>query len=317
MKLSARAGLITGILLLAVVIAVATHFGKPEEFAKLIKQAKPLWLLVGVALQVATYVCAGGVWSRALVRQGHSRSLFELTRLGVVKLFMDQAVPSAGISGNVMVGRALGRRGLSHQSAVATVLAGLISFYIAYALAASAALLILWLTSHVSRFIMILVTIFAVLLGLLLWALLWVTRGNRDRVPRRIRNITSVKKFLGGIGDHPPHVLRDAVFFLEGTALQLLLIALDAATLWAILQSLGTTASPAGVFAAFTMASVVAMISLLPAGLGTFDGTAIALLRAFQVPFEAAVAATVLLRGLTFILPLVPGFFLVRHEAVK
>jgi uncharacterized protein (TIRG00374 family) len=268
-------------------------------------------------LQVATYVCAGGVWQRALVRQGHSRSLFELTRLGVVKLFMDQAVPSAGISGNVLVGRALGRRGLSHQSAVATVVAGLIAFYIAYALAAAAALMILWLTSHVSRFILILVTVFAVLLGLLLWALLWVTRGNRDRVPRRIRNIKPVKKFLAGIGDHPPHVLRDIVFFIEATAIQLLLIALDAATLWAILQSLGTTAPPAGVFAAFTMASVVAMISLLPAGLGTFDGTAIALLRAFRVPFGAAVAATVLLRGLTFILPLVPGFFFARHEAVK
>jgi uncharacterized protein (TIRG00374 family) len=169
----------------------------------------------------------------------------------------------------------------------------------------------------VSRFILILVTLFTVLLGLLLWALLWLSRGNRDRVPRWIRTIKPVKRFLAGIGDRPPDVLRDVVFFVEATAIQLLLIALDAATLWAILQSLGTTAPPAGAFAAFTMASVVAMISLLPAGLGTFDGTAIALLRAFQVPREAALAAMVLLRGLTFILPLVPGFFLARHEAVQ
>ena len=238
-------------------------------------------------------------------------------RLGVMKLFMDQAVPSAGISGNVLVARALGHRGLSRQSATATVLAGLISFYIAYALAAAAALVILWLTAHVSRFILALVTVFAVLLGLLLTALLWVTRGNRDRVPRWLRKITPVEKFLAGIGDQPPHVLRDVVFFLEATALQLLLITLDAATLWAILGSLGTTAPAAGVFAAFTMASVVAMISLLPAGLGTFDGTAIALLRAFRVPIAAAVAATVILRGLTFILPLIPGFWLARAEAVK
>ena len=136
-------------------------------------------------------------------------------------------------------------------------------------------------------------------------------------MPRSLRKITPVEKFLAGIGDQPPHVLRDVVFFLEATALQLLLITLDAATLWAILGSLGTTAPAAGVFAAFTMASVVAMISLLPAGLGTFDGTAIALLRAFRVPIAAAVAATVILRGLTFILPLIPGFWLARAEAVK
>lgn len=317
MKIGVRAGLITGVLLLAVVIAVAAHFGKPEEYARLLKQAKPFWLVVATLLQVLTYVCAGGVWQRALVRQGHSRSLLELVRLGVVKLFMDQAVPSAGISGNVLVARALKRRGLPPRSATATVLAGLIAFYIAYGIAVVTALVILWLTAHVSRFILILTTIFAVLIGLFLWGLLWVTEGNRDRVPRWLRKIKPIEKFLAGIGDRPPPVLRDPIFFVEATALQLLLIVLDAATLWAILASLGTTAPPAGVFAAFTMASVVAMISLMPAGLGTFDGTAIALLRAFRVPLAAAVAATVLLRGLTFILPLVPGFWFARHEAVK
>ena len=296
---------------------MAAHFGKPEEYAKLLEQAKPFWLVVATLLQVLTYVCAGGVWQRALIRQGHSRSLLELVRLGVVKLFMDQAVPSGGISGNVLVARALKRRGLSPQSATATVLAGLIAFYIAYGLAVVAALVMLWRAAHVSRFIMILVTVFAALVGLFLWALLWVTRGNRERVPRWLRKIKPLEKLLSGIGDRPPHVLRDVVFFLEASGLQLLLIALDAATLWAILASLGTTAPAAGVFAAFTMASVVAMISLLPAGLGTFDGTAIALLRAFRVPLEAAVAATVLLRGLTFILPLIPGFWFARHEAVK
>jgi uncharacterized protein (TIRG00374 family) len=240
-----------------------------------------------------------------------------MMRLGVVKLFMDQAVPSAGISGNVLVARGLSRRGVSHQSAVATVLAGLISFYIAYALAVAAALVILWLTGRVSHFILTLATIFAALLGLLLWGTLWVTRGNRKRVPRWLRKIKPVRKFLTGIGNRPPRVLRDLVFFIEATALQLALIALDAATLWAVLQSLGTTAPVTGAFAAFTIASVVAMISLLPGGLGTFDGTAIALLRAFQVPIEAAVAGTVLLRGVTFILPLIPGFWLARAEAVR
>ncbi|HWC73703.1 MAG TPA: lysylphosphatidylglycerol synthase transmembrane domain-containing protein, partial [Gemmatimonadales bacterium] len=166
------------------------------------------------------------------------------------------------------------------------------------------------------HFIMVLVTIFAAILALFLWALLWVTRGNRDKVPRWIRKIKPVEKFLASVGDQPPHVLRDPIFYIEATALQLVLIALDALTLWTVLQSLGTTASLAGVFAAFTMASVVAMISLLPAGLGTFDGTAIALLRAFHVPLEAAIAATVLLRGLTFVLPLIPGFWMARAEAV-
>ena len=154
------------------------------------------------------------------------------------------------------------------------------------------------------------------MLAIFLSGLLWVTRG-RKWVPRWIRKIGPLKTFLSAVGDHPPHVVRDSAFFTEAAALQLALIALDAATLWAVLQSLGATIPAVGVFASYTMASVVAMLSLLPGGLGTFDGTAIAMLRAFRVPIEAAVAATVLLRGFTFILPLVPGFWLARSEAVK
>lgn len=308
--------MVTGFLLLCVVTVVAAHFGKAAEYAKLLRQAKPLWLVLALLLQFGTYVCAGAVWQRALERQGHHRSLLQMVRLGVVKLFMDQAVPSAGISGNVLVARALGHRGLSHTQAVATVLAGLISFYIANGIAVAGALAILWLTGRVSRFITLLATAFAAVLALFLIAILWLTRG-RKQVPSWMRKIKPLAKLLSGLGERPPRVVRDPVFLAQGTALQLALIAVDAATLWAVLQSLGTSMSAAGALAAYTMASVVAMLSLLPGGLGSFDGMAIGMLRAFRVPLEAAVAGTVLLRGLTFVLPLVPGFFLARAEALK
>ncbi|HLZ46948.1 MAG TPA: lysylphosphatidylglycerol synthase transmembrane domain-containing protein [Gemmatimonadales bacterium] len=316
MKLGVRAGLVTGVLLLCVVVVVAVRFGKPEEFAKLLERARPAWLLLALLFQAGTYVCAGAVWQRALAHQNHHRSLLQMVRLGVVKVFMDQALPSAGLSGNVLVARGLGHRGMSHQSAVATVLAGLISFYIANGIAIAAALAILWINGRVSRLVTILATVFAIVIGVFLWGLLWITQ-DRKRIPRWMSKIKPLERFFAGIGEHPPHVMRDVGFFVEGTVLQLALIALDAATLWAVLQAMGTTVSAAAAFTSFTMASVVAMMSLLPGGLGTFDGTAIAMLRAFHVPLEAAVAGTVLLRGLTFILPLIPGFWLARAEAVK
>jgi Mg2+-importing ATPase len=307
---------VTGILLLAVVVAVAARFGKAEEYARLIERAKPAWLLLALLFQAATYVCAGSVWARALARQGYHRPLLEMVRLGIVKVFMDQAVPSAGISGNVLVARALGRRGLSRANAVATVLAGLIAFYIANGLALGGSLVVLWVTGNVSRPVAIFATGFAVLLAIALTMLLWITSGHRE-LPGWLRRIKPVERFLLSLGEEPPPVVRDVAFFAEGSALQLALIALDAATLWAVLQSLGTPVAPTGAFTAFTMATIVAMLSPVPAGLGTFEGTAIAMLRAFRVPIEAAVAGTVLLRGLTFVLPLIPGFLLARAEAVK
>jgi uncharacterized membrane protein YbhN (UPF0104 family) len=51
----------------------------------------------------------------------------------------------------------------------------------------------------------------------------------------------------------------------------------------------------------------------VPLGLGAFEGTSTAMLRLFGVPFEAALAATLLLRGFTLWLPLLPGLVITRR----
>jgi uncharacterized membrane protein YbhN (UPF0104 family) len=49
-------------------------------------------------------------------------------------------------------------------------------------------------------------------------------------------------------------------------------------------------------------------------GLGSFEAVSIAMLRLFGVPFAAALSATLLFRGFTLWLPLIPGGLLLRHE---
>jgi len=242
--------------------------------------------------------------------------LGRLVALGLAKVFMDQAVPSAGVSGAMLVARALRRRGLSHREALATVLAGLIAYYISYAIAVLATLVILWSSGHVSRFITTAATGFAVIVVAIPAAILWMTR-RAGRFPGWVRKIGPLRKFLAALGDRPAPVLRNAKFLTEATALQLGLVVFDAATLWALLYAVGASAAPEGVFASFTMASVIATLSPIPSGLGTFDGTMIGMLRAFGVPLEPAFAATVLFRGYTLLLPLLPGFWVARREAVK
>jgi uncharacterized membrane protein YbhN (UPF0104 family) len=49
-------------------------------------------------------------------------------------------------------------------------------------------------------------------------------------------------------------------------------------------------------------------------GLGTFEAGAIAMLTFLGVPLEAAFAATMVLRGLTFWFPMAPGLWFARRE---
>ena len=67
-------------------------------------------------------------------------------------------------------------------------------------------------------------------------------------------------------------------------------------------------------FAGFTIGAIVAMIAPSPLGLGTFEAGTTGMLTLLGMPLEAALSATLLLRGLTFWLPMVPGILIARRE---
>jgi uncharacterized membrane protein YbhN (UPF0104 family) len=62
------------------------------------------------------------------------------------------------------------------------------------------------------------------------------------------------------------------------------------------------------------MSALLAILGVIPGGLGLFEGGAVAMLRWFDVPVEAGLAATLLLRAWTFWLPMVPGMWIAHHE---
>ena len=58
---------------------------------------------------------------------------------------------------------------------------------------------------------------------------------------------------------------------------------------------------------------MVMTLGPIPLGLGSFEATSIAMLRAVGVPFEAALSGTLLLRGFTLWLPLLLGMLVARR----
>ena len=116
---------------LALILAVS-QFGSLERIVELARSARPAWLFLAVLVQAATYVCAALVWRQALRYAGHPRTLWTLVPLGIAKLFTDQVLPSGGISGTMLVVTGLIRRRVPAEVAMAAMLAGLVSYEIAY-----------------------------------------------------------------------------------------------------------------------------------------------------------------------------------------
>ena len=130
--------------LLAGVVMFATHYSQEMAFAQLLLHARPAWLLVAILLQMGTYMTDARIWQRVLARANISRPLRSYVGLGLAKLFMDQAIPSVGLSGTLLVIRVLDSRGVPRGASMAAVVIDLVSYYAAYTLCLGIALAIVW-----------------------------------------------------------------------------------------------------------------------------------------------------------------------------
>jgi len=134
-----------GLAVLFGVVIAARHFSEEKAFVRLAREAKPLWVLAALTLQAATYLAQGEIWRSVGRMAGTPLAVTLVYKLTLAKLFFDQALPSAGLSGTVVVAQALAEQGALPRSAVfAGAVVNTTSFFIAYATALAAAITILF-----------------------------------------------------------------------------------------------------------------------------------------------------------------------------
>ena len=305
---------ISGILTLATIVLVVVHFGTLEEFARLVVAVQPAWFLLALAAQATTYVSASLSWARTLRRAGHPRPLSLLVPLGIAKLFTDQVVPSGGISGAILVTRALTRRGVPADAAMAVLLVGLVSYFAAYLLAVITSLAILWLHHRANAALFAIVGVFIIIVFAIPWGVLWMKARGPQLLTSWVRRLPGAAQMLRAIADAPTDLVRDLRLLAQTVLLEFGVFVLDALTLWLVLRGLGQDPPLWVVFVSFVMASVAATLGPIPLGLGTFEAASIGMLHMLGITIEAALAATLILRGLTFWLPMLPGLHLARRE---
>ncbi|HSL69128.1 MAG TPA: HAD-IC family P-type ATPase, partial [Longimicrobiales bacterium] len=108
-------------------------------------------------------------------------------------------------------------------------------------------------------------------------------------------------------------LVRDPRLFLGACIGQLAIMLLDAATIWVLIRALGATASGVAVFSSFMLSNLLRTLGVLPGGLGTFEASSVLTLQLSGVPLPVALSATLLFRGLSFWLPMIPGVWLARR----
>lgn len=304
--------LLIGLAALAALVVGVLHFGDAERFVALVRGARPDWLLAGLALQAATYAAEAGVWVGVLARAGRRRPLGELYQMAVVGLFTSQAVPSGGVSGTLVVVHAMERRGVPHAVAVSAVLVDLIGYYVAFGLAIGFGLAVLWAHHDLSPLVLAMAVATALLGFGICGGALWVTAPGRA-APPWLQRWAPARRAVESLTSADPALLRDPRLLARAALLRTGNFALDGLTLWVCLAAIGHPAHVATTLASFVVGALANTLGPIPGGLGTTEGGTVGALALFGVAVEPGLAATLLFRGLSFWLPMLPGMWLGRR----
>jgi hypothetical protein len=306
---------LSGIVLVCGVVLFVLHVGDIEAFLSALQRAKPAWIGIAVICQVATYACAASVWFLMIRHAGLSLPFITLFRLAFIELFANQAMPTGGLSGSVMVINGLSRRGIGPPTAMTALLLAALAYYAAYLVLGLLALSLLWLSGALSVALRVLFALFVFLaVGLAVGVLmLWRSRGNL--FPEWLSRWFPVVLLFKMLEEVEVDPFAKTGLLVQAVVLQSGVFLLDAASFACVCKALDLDVGIGAVFASFMFASIAATLSPLPLGLGTFEGTSVSLLHTLGGGLEASLAATLILRGLTLWLPMLPGVWLVRREA--
>src|SRR5581483_8361181 len=137
------------------------HFNEAKQFARVLERAQPEWVAVAVALQIGTYISAGAIWQLVAHAASYRLRVRSLARLAIVKLTVDHLVPTGGMSGNLVVVRAIKRLGLPAWVGMEALLVDIFAHYAAFAVVALATLGILQLYKQVTPVILSLLGLFS------------------------------------------------------------------------------------------------------------------------------------------------------------
>jgi len=310
-------GILFGLLLLAAVIYVAMHLGEGRELLQLVRHADPFWLIVGVMYQVATYLCAGAIWWIVVKHFNFDISLGELSALSLAKLSLEKIVPAGGFGGSLLLVRSVESQGAPEAVAAATLLVDVLSSYSSKAIAIVIAVAIIWTAQGIQWVVVLVCGVFILFAVVILGGIFWLTGLRDSKLPGWLRKIPVIGKVVESISEAPPEAMHSKRLFWGATGLQLLIIVLDAATLDAMLRSVGHPARFDKTFASLSIASIASMLSLIPGGLGAFEGVSILMLGLLRVPIKAGLAATLMLRAFILWLPMIPGFFILQRQSAK
>lgn len=286
------------------------YFSEIKNEFKLLKKVNPFWLAAALCSQFMTYYFAALIYLDLLkpYRLPRSPGVGHLLRAAIISLFFNQAVPSAGISGNTYIFNFLSRYNFSRTQVIEVILGELLIYYAAM----ESVILALFFISMLfyRSLVAFKSTLAAGMLVYLGFGLIILFAGKKGLVTRLFEKIMKMQR---------EEVRLPALLHNSGRSLarififQLLVVAADAATLYALFMGLGYPVAPFLVIITLVSTRIITLVPFLPGGLILYEGSMSLFFTNAGIPAGTAVVVTLVYRLLSFWLPMPAGAILYRQ----
>jgi phosphatidylglycerol lysyltransferase len=318
------------ILLIGFIWVVVTRVTEIQALAQTLAQGLWEWVLVAAALQVLYFVVMTASYQAAFWTVEVRGRLFELLPVTFAALFVNVVAPSGNVSGMALWADDAARRGESAARTMAGTLLQLIIDFVAFTLVLTIGMIYLFLEHDlkvyqiVGAIILFLLTLaLSSVLALGLWQpellrrlLLWLkTVANKlakslkradflddDWVERNAAEYTDAS---AAIARYPGRLAR---------TLGITIVAhiVDLASLYVLFLAFHYPIQIWALVAGYAMGILFWIVSPTPQGIGVVEGVMTLVFTSLGVPAAVAATVTLAFRGLTFWLPLLIGFIILR-----
>lgn len=319
------------ILLAAVAIFVYFKFGEIKYTLQLFRQSGPLWVSLAIIAQILTYICNAYTY-KGILKIFNSEKIIttrELMESSIVMLFLSKIIPSLGISNNWFFVSFLHKKGMPPKQGVQIVVLEVFTYYSSLVILMLIGLIYLATIHEVTKFLfwatalgILLVIIITVFIGWLL--------GHKEQLHK---TISWFKRRFGNLfekkGDsasvlHSEDLQNDDIesaidvlkskmrYLFWPTFWQTMMFLLNAYTIFFLFKSFNFNETFGVAMIGFVLAQVLSLVSLIPSGIGIFEGGMVFFYTALGVNLEIAVIITILFRGLSLFAPIPIGSYLYK-----
>jgi uncharacterized protein (TIRG00374 family) len=331
-KLFSRANLIFYFFSVIVFALGVYYFSDIKKDIKLLRNVNLGWLGIAILAQVCTYFLGAVIYYDLLraFKVKKPPGLGQLLQANVAALFLNQAVPIAGLSGSTFFFNFLVKRNIAVSYILPLIVIELLAFYAAMEIiilfAATACLFL-------QKAPLLFFGFFAGgFLAYFLFGFLIAVIGRQKTLKTLYKKLTGLKFIrkwlqrreasfpgkteLNEIKTPERIFLEHKATILKTVGWQVCIFLADAFTIFALFYGLSAPVSIITVIVVLICSKIISLLPFLPGSLILYEGGMTFFFVSLGVPFNTAVIVTLLYRILSFWLPIPVGLFIYRKLQV-